>query len=220
MKCKSLLNDVRYEMFERAIRFVNYELLEGCVVELGVYTGRSLALLLEAHLEYIKNSIHKIPWDREFIGLDNFEGLPENNHARWHAGIFKINHSEHPTINQGEIVTAQKVLDFFSHENLPLPKLIVGEFSETTKLVDQQIAIAHFDCDLYQSTMDGLLGLEDKFQQGTLLLFDDWFNYKGRKDCGEQKAVNEWLKSTNLQLTPYFPYGTFCQSFIVQRDEL
>ena len=47
---KSLIDfDARHEMFSRAVRFVDYELVEGDILEFGVYTGRSLALFSYYH---------------------------------------------------------------------------------------------------------------------------------------------------------------------------
>ena len=47
-------------------------------------------------------------------------------------------------------------------------------------------AIVHVDCDLYQSTRTCLLGLVQRFQVGTVLLFDEYYNYPGF-------ARHEWL---------------------------
>ena len=41
--------DIRHTMFRDATRFIDYELIEGDIIEFGVYTGRSLALLSYYH---------------------------------------------------------------------------------------------------------------------------------------------------------------------------
>ena len=68
---KSLIDfDARHEMFSRAVRFVDYELVEGDILEFGVYTGRSLALFSYYH-EAFKETIHgnNVP-RRRVVGLD------------------------------------------------------------------------------------------------------------------------------------------------------
>lgn len=50
--CKS---DIRTTSFKKSIRFINYELVEGDIVEFGVYTGRSLAILSYENDMYYKN---------------------------------------------------------------------------------------------------------------------------------------------------------------------
>src|SRR5690349_3258667 len=111
---KSLIDfDARYEMFYRAVRFIDYEMIPGDIVEFGVYTGRSLALLSHCH-ETFKRTIHgQSTPDRQVIGLDSFRGLPKNAHQRWAEGLFRVNHSYHPVIPLGEAVTPERVIEFF-----------------------------------------------------------------------------------------------------------
>ena len=51
---------------------------------------------------------------------------------------------------------------------------------------------------------------------GSLLLFDDWYHFKGRKDKGERLAFREFLKeNNNIKCEEFLRYGTFCKAFIV-----
>ena len=73
---KSLVDfDARHEMFYKATRFIDYELVEGDIVEFGVYTGRSLVLLSHYHEEF-KKTIHgyKIQFEYQNI-IDNLYHL-------------------------------------------------------------------------------------------------------------------------------------------------
>src|SRR5204863_3721987 len=94
--------------------------------------------------------------------------------------------------------------------------------SDTLSLENQSIsalkavAIAWIDCDLYESTKPVLEFLAERLSPGSVICFDDWFNIKGRPDCGEQKACEEWLaRNPQLRLTPYSRFGWHGQSFIV-----
>jgi len=211
-------------MFQRAVRFVEYEQVPGDIVEFGVYTGRSLALLNQALREFQESSQHATKFNRTAYGIDHFKGLPENPHPRWDKGLFKKTHSWHPTIKKGQRVTAQKVSQSFKKMYLraPLPEIIETDVNDMTNLFGPdgqigQVAIAHFDLDLTEPTIFALKAVLPTLQQGSLLLFDDWFNFKGDPCKGEQAAVREILGYYMPDLVPYQTYATFCNSFIFQK---
>jgi hypothetical protein len=216
--------DVRHAMFRNAARFVDYELVPGDILEFGSYTGRSLALLAYYH-QLDRKDIHEVSFTRKVAGFDSFKGLPgSDDHPRWRAGMFGTNHSFHPLCPKGVIVTPEIIQSLFEIYGLPQPELEVGLFSEVLpEVVGKKYtaaAIVHIDCDLYKSTMDVLKGVWSILQEGTVLLFDDWFNFKGSKDRGEQKAFREMLRRDTKEqwcFTPYQTYATFGNSFIVTR---
>lgn len=220
MKKRLIASDIRYGAFQKIIRFVNYELIEGDVFEFGLYTGRSLALLQIANEEYLKKSIHKINFTRDFIGFDSFHGMLKTNHPRWKDGSFAVNHSWHPTIKIGEAVTKGKVVKFFKTLKLKQPTIVEGSFDQSVKEFLKQYpkkaAIVHIDCDTYENTKSILKNIRGILQQGTILLFDDWFNYKGDPTLGEAKAFSEFKRACKeFSFVDYFNYGTFCKAFIV-----
>jgi hypothetical protein len=122
---KLLNKDIRSNAFQKCIRFINYELVEGDILEFGVYTGRSLAMLSYYNKIYYvdENKINaKNNMNRQIYGFDSFEGLQEiDGHLRWKKNMFKYNHSFHPTISQNELVTPKKVEDFFIKMELSKP---------------------------------------------------------------------------------------------------
>lgn len=212
--------DIRHSTFRNATRFVDYELIEGDIFEFGVYTGRSLALLSYYH-EINKKSIHKINFQRKVIGFDSFEGLPNSeDHPRWEPKMFSVNHSYHPIIEKGKKVNQEVIFDLFNKCNLPKPDIEAGEFCITLKntigTIYKKAALIHIDCDLYESTKTVLFGLNPILQEGTILLFDDWFNFKGNKNKGEQRAFYEFFQKENKwKYIEYQTYATFGKSFIV-----
>jgi hypothetical protein len=62
-------------------------------------------------------------------------------------------------------------------------KLWKGRFEETlpvwAKAFDMPIAMIHVDCDLNSSTETIFKFLADRIESGTLLIFDDYFNFPG-----------------------------------------
>ena len=224
MKNELVESDIRHQAFQKAIRFINYEMIEGDIFEFGVYTGRSLALLQIAHEEYVGTSIHKIDFSRDFIGFDSFKGLFKTNHPRWKDGLFSINHSWHPTIAKGEIVTKEKVLEFFTILKLKAPVIIEGDFEKSVKNFfagyHNKAAIVHIDCDTYEGTKLILENMKNFLQEGTVIMFDDWFNYKGNPHKGEAGAFHDFKNNCKeFQFVDYFNYGTFCKAFIVVKNK-
>ena len=213
-----IARDPRWKTFCRAIEYVNYEAVPGDVVEFGVFTGISLALLTKAH------SFDPKGMNRRIVGFDSFQGLPGSNekHARWQPGDCSSNHSWHPLLDVGDPVTADVTLRLFEACALDPPVLHVGAFEETLPrvfpAVHSRIALVHFDCDLYESTRDALAAIAPCLQDGAMLLFDDWFHYRGNPAKGESRAFSEFLAAhPEWGAVQYQPYATFCNSFILYR---
>jgi hypothetical protein len=181
-----------------------------------VYTGISLALLAQGQAFDPKGMT------RRFVGFDSFEGLPPSSdaHARWQPRDCAVNHSWHPLIEIGAAVTPAVTLDLFAACGLEAPALHAGPFAETIGRVVPSaypaIALAHFDCDLYESTRDALALTAPAFQDGAMLMFDDWFHYRGNPHRGQARAFAEFLdQHTQWVSVPYRSYATFCQAFIL-----
>jgi len=117
----------------------------------------------------------------EVHGFDSFEGLPEAWFGKFGEGSFSP---------PGEIPTYPK--------NVRLHK---GLFSDTApKFASQypgQIAFLHIDCDLYSSTMDVFGALGDRIAKGTVIQFDEYYNYPGWQHH-EFKAFQELVAERSL----------------------
>jgi hypothetical protein len=59
--------------------------------------------------------------------------------------------------------------------------LVVGRFDQTLPgWCDQHpgpVSLIHIDCDLYQATRDVFAHLRDRIQPGTIIVFDEYWNY-------------------------------------------
>jgi len=212
--------DIRSNAFSKCIRFINYEKIQGDILEFGVYTGRSLALLSYINNKYYKtenklNSLDKIK--RNIYGFDSFEGLQDTDgHARWEKNMFKYNHSYHPTIGDNELVTPEKINSFFTEMGLDKPIIRKSFFNNLNMDDIDKVGLCHIDCDLYSSTKEVLNLIKDKLVFGSIIMFDDWFNNLADPDKGEQKAFNEFLhENKNITAVPFERYATFCQAFII-----
>ena len=210
--------DTRTPTFFAALDYINYERVPGDVVEFGVFTGISLALFAQGQAFDSKGMT------RRFVGFDSFDGLPPSSeaHARWQPSDCAVNHSWHPMIPIGARVTPDVTRDLFAACGLDPPVLHPGSFAETIGRVVPSIypaiALVHFDCDLYESTRDALALASPAFQDGAMLMFDDWFHYRGHPKKGQARAFSEFLQQSPQWLAvPYRCYATFCQAFILSR---
>ncbi|MGH9319215.1 MAG: TylF/MycF/NovP-related O-methyltransferase [Vicinamibacteria bacterium] len=208
----------RWTMFVRTADFVNFERVEGDVLEFGVFGGVSLALLACAHRCDPKGMTRRI------VGYDSFRGLPDSaeSHSRWKEGDCGRMHGWHPTLKLGDPVTAGVTLDLFRQCGLDAPELEVGLFQETiptnVPAKYRAAAVVHIDCDVYESAKAVLDGIEPILQEGTVLLFDEWFSYKGNPHKGEARAFFEFLEThPEWGAQHYQTYGPYSDSYILYR---
>jgi O-methyltransferase len=80
----------------------------------------------------------------------------------------------------------------------------------------KRAAMIFIDCDLYESTVPVLDFVTDLVDQGTIIIFQDWFRFKGSPSHGEQRACAEWLaKNPQLELIEHWREGAQAVSFFV-----
>jgi len=105
--------------------------------------------------------------------------------------------------------------------------IVVSGFYEKTlneetikKYSLKNAAIVMVDCDLYSSTRIVLNFIKDLIVEGSIIIFDNWFNFKANPNKGEQAACGEWLKENpEIKLIPYARWGMTQMSFIVNRND-
>lgn len=140
---------------------------EGLYLEFGVHTGGTLRQIVEMAPA---GSVY---------GFDSFEGLPEDWRMFFAAGTFG-----------GEEIP-----------EVPGAELVVGWFDQTLPgfLAEhpEPVAFLHLDADLYSSTVTVLEALEDRLRPGTVLLFDEYFNFPGW-EAHEHRAWTEFVARTGL----------------------
>jgi len=143
---------------------------DGLVLEFGVEKGASLR-----HLAGLT--------PRTVHGFDSFEGLPGD----WTG-------------------TKEAKAAFSLKGRLPkVPanaKLHVGWFDATLPPFlaanPAPCALLHVDCDIYTSTVTIFSLLRDRIAPGTIIVFDEYFNYPGWRQH-EYKAFQEFIAETGLK---------------------
>ncbi|HEY2686511.1 MAG TPA: TylF/MycF/NovP-related O-methyltransferase [Steroidobacteraceae bacterium] len=117
---------------------------------------------------------------RPVHGFDSFEGLPEDWRTGFAQGAFK---QTMPAVPQH----VQLHKGWFS-DTLPA-------FLSTNR---EPVALLHVDCDLYSSTKFILEALDPQIVAGTVIVFDEYFNYPGWRHH-EHKAFHEFSAKTGIE---------------------
>ena len=160
--------------FETQKELINYSLdqvkISGCYTEFGVFKGGTMRYMAKR-----KPTV-------TFHGFDSFEGLPED----W----FGMPLPKSSFTLKGGLPKVPL--------NVSLHK---GWFNETLPVwcanYQDKIAFMHIDCDLYSSTVDILENLMNRLQVGTIILFDEYFNYTNWQNH-EYKAWMEFIKKHHI----------------------
>lgn len=133
---------------------------QGWAIEFGVYSGASLSMIAQ-----------RMP----VIGLDSFEGLPED----WREGFPRGSFTPVDDLGlprPGTYITPP-----------PMNAMLVqGWFQDSLAVLRERglpkFGLVHIDCDLYSSTVMALDGIADSIGEGTWIVFDEFHNYPGWED--------------------------------------
>jgi Methyltransferase domain len=142
----------------------------GLVLEFGVEDGRSVNHLAKR----TSRTVH---------GFDSFEGLPED----W-SGTFEKKGS---FTRKGQLPQVESNV-----------KLHAGWFDSTLPTFLQAnegpAAFIHIDCDIYSSTRTVFELLAGRIEPGTVIVFDEYFNYPNWQEH-EFKAFQEFVTGSRLR---------------------
>jgi hypothetical protein len=219
--------DARHNFFVNAIQYINWECIEGDILEFGVSVGKSLALIAQLYRENLAlwQYTETECTARRIAGFDSFTGLPagQHPHPRWKEGSFATNYLHgHPSMAYDEQITPASIHRLFDACGLPRAEIETGLFSDTIPRVIpkkySKAALVHIDSDLYESAKCALEGVAPILANGALVCFDDWFMYRGDPAQGEARALADFLDAhPEWSATQYQPYSVFCNSFIFRR---
>lgn len=203
------------EILKHAMEYAAHNKISGDYLEFGVWKGRSFsrAYNIWKHLFFNRGELKSM----RFYAFDSFEGLPkikgEDSSGEFSTGQYLCTEDDFRKniaaagvdLKQVEIVKGwfDKVLNDDTKKKLPL----------------KRAAIVFIDCDLYESAVSVLDFITDYITDGTVLIFDDWFCFKGSPERGEQKAFREWLaKNPNIKAVEYHKFNWRGNSFIINKS--
>ena len=208
-----------------AASFLAWNQVDGDYLEFGVFRGGSFAEAYRAinmERQYVFQQIGSTT-DPEFFShkprffaFDSFRGIPggeAERHADYDEGAYSCSESEFLENIQRNGVDLDHVITvpgFYDDSLTP-------EIKE--KLGLERAALIMIDCDLYESTVPVLDFVTDLVTQGTIIIFDDWYRFKGSPDSGEQRACSEWLaRNPQISLVKYWQQGPQSVAFLVNKN--
>lgn len=212
--------------------------LDGDYVEFGVYRGSSFIqayhAALHVYLTFLSGRWDEGMgkddpagavqdwatgmWDRmRFVGFDSFAGVPKPGAVDAIVPVFR----------EGAFAaTKEEFLAAIAAKGVDLGKVRVVEgFFEQSLTAEaaariglERIAVCHIDSDLYQSAKAALDFCTPYFRDGSIVIFDEWFHFRGNPHLGEQRAFREWRsENPDWIVQDYLTEGAFRKAFLLSR---
>ena len=208
------------EALTRAVEYVSMSGLAGDILEFGTLAGFTARIFAE--------NLRELMVPADLYLFDSFEGLPSYDSAvdrdSWDAGQRRIWDGQ-MKFDADNLKRLGGTVESHIHSRLSTVlsaeriKIVKGYYSQTLKEAPKtKAAIVHLDCDLYQSTIEVLEGLKEKdiFQDGCVLLFDDYNCNKASPSQGERLALTEFLQgNAEYSVYPWFTYGVNGAAFFL-----
>lgn len=188
----TLKNALPLESDAEILRYASDQItVDGFLIELGTGKGSTTNFLAALNPR------------KTIYTFDSFLGLPTN----W---------------DRGDVLVPGNLFAWPKGKALPTFLLNVelkkGWFAETlpkfVDLHDEPIAFLHIDCDIYESTAQGLDILGPKMVDGTVILFDEFYNYPNYRNH-EYKAFLEFLEKYAFE-AKYLAYNSFHEQVAVR----
>lgn len=203
----------KVDALRRVFHLVNFEGVPGDYVEFGVYEGASFIAALECHMRTMSDA----DTQREFWGFDSFEGLR-----------FTESDGEHAQLQEKQFATSYHVVKERikrAYNNRATWHLVRGYIEDT--LSDQAnepidlgpIAIAMFDMDLGKPTELALEYVRTRLARGSILMFDEFFMFRGSLSRGEAGAFQDFReRHPELRFRRYLDYGIGGRAYVLVED--
>lgn len=196
-------------MAELAVRFAVTNQVRGAYLEFGVFRGSMFAQLYHLRERYGT----RLP----MYAFDSFQGLPAPHGVdatpgfdQFRAGSFTCSEDDFVTALESRWVPreAYTIVAGFYEESLSPTRRVALAFPPA--------AIVWIDCVLYESVVHVLRFIESLIQDGTLLIFNDYYRFKGHPRFGERRAFDEFLAGhPKVRATDYARFGTVGQAFLI-----
>jgi hypothetical protein len=204
-------------------------------VEFGAYTGGSLISaywaahkvfqeLTGGHWDHSFQDPGSVAeevrrnWERmRFFAFDSFAGMPATAGPDKEVEIFK----------EGTYAcTEQAFRENLGRYGVPAEKVVTvpGFFAETCTPENAErygignVGIVHIDSDLYESARTALEFITPYLNSNAVLIFDEWYQYFGHPEFGEQRAFAEWReRHPEWLVTEFQKEGAFRMAFILSK---
>ena len=201
-------------MLKKIMWHLNVDGVNGDYFEFGVAHGHSMRSAQQAVKHSHSNKLGVKQIQRQLFGFDTFDkfigGGEIDAHPTWDGDAFNVPYHK---------VKAR----FKTDSSIHLIKIDVNLLSaseEKYQYADfgilNKAAVILFDMDLFGPTLSALTWMGGSIQQGTFLIFDEFFSFSGNSRKGEARALQQFLDSNpNIKVRDFGNYGAGGKVFVV-----
>lgn len=181
-----------------------------CIFEFGVLNGESITEIIRL----LRGDLTKV------YGFDTFEGIPALEESDLDHNLVMPSFAEGNYRSSDYEYVRQFIIGATDFPSSQL-HLLKGDFRQTLKEFEAPPAtlfplIFHIDCDIYSSSLVALEFVEKYAQDGSWLLLDDYWCYRGNPKMGQRRAFEEIFDSkARVSATPYDNYRGLGRAFIL-----
>ena len=188
-----------------ALKKVHYlsaiEAIEGDYLEFGVFTGSSFCHSMRCCRAMAK--LNPKVMATRFFGFDSFSGFGALDEKDRHPFYTDETFSTDFHAVRKRVQRVAKAMTF---------ELVPGFFSESLqggpgKYRIEKARIIFVDSDTYASSREALRFCVPIVQEGTFIVLDDYFSYRGSENRGVAKAFTEFLDLGSFKARTVFTYG-------------
>ena len=192
----TLASELNLWSIYQSLKYINYEKIEGDIVECGVYNGNTLAFIGEINDELNLN--------RKIWGYDTFNGFVENSFTdkdidfKTRRKVKNGTSDIYYTLNE-----VKKNIKQNNKKNFDKYIFIEGDILETLNIkenIPDRISFLRLDTDIYKTTKKQLEILYEKLVKGGVLHIDDYGICPGVKTAVDNffSDKDTWLHRADM----------------------
>lgn len=199
----------KYQALKKLFYLSAIENIDGDYLEFGIYTGSSFCHSIRCAKQLVK--IHPAIKNTRFFGFDSFKGFgkiqEDEKHPFYEDQNFSTDLSKvNKRVSKVSKNTFVRIIPGFFEESLkPGP-----DFYEIKKS-----RIIFIDSDTYSSAIEALKFSLPTIQNGTFIMLDDFFSYKGNSSLGIAGAFYEFIEKNNFSVRRVLDYGMGGIAFVI-----
>lgn len=205
-------------ILKRIFWHLNVDGVPGDYIEFGVAHGHSLRAAEIAEKKSSSKVMGVKQVKRNLFGFDTFERFITDSsldvHPTWDGTAFNIDYEKITKRfrGSGNVFLIQIDANKLYSEDSIVPATNFG--------IRSMAAVILFDMDLYAPTKAALFWSRQVIQQGTFLIFDEFFSFSGDSNRGESRALKEFLEEfPEISLRDFASYGCGGKVFVVDHSK-
>jgi O-methyltransferase len=207
-------NIEKYYVLKKVHYLSAIEQIEGDYLEFGVFTGSSFCHSIRCCKKLAKLYPNLI--QTKFYGFDSFAGFGTLEEGDEHPFYTDDNFATSLAIVKKRVQAVKGKFNF---------ELIPGFFSDVLKsgaeaFKIEKSRVIFIDSDTYSSARDALQFCLTTLQQGTFIVLDDYYSYRGSEQKGVRRAFSELITQNNIKVRHVFSYGMGGVVYVVSDDKV